>query len=279
MGRGRAEPAEPCAAGALLAARLRELRERTGLSLKELQGVVHASDSSLSRYLSGRIVPPWQVVRRLAEEAGADPAGLRPLWDHVQREDHRSGRCVPFQEHPSPPTGAAPEAVPAWYRRRPVAAVGALVLTTSLVSCGLGVWIGRELPSGSRARADQTASQDAVCDNWAWPPTGTPAQVAVAPATVHGADHTPTVRLEYGTVDGRRMAWAAIGGAHYGDRVWMDWSDDDGETWTQCGPFTATTAARTTPAHPLHPGWHFRACGDTPRPAARYARDQCTTYG
>ncbi|GGN45104.1 hypothetical protein GCM10011578_096720 [Streptomyces fuscichromogenes] len=301
MGRDGTTGAEPrCAAGDLLAERLRGMRERTGRSLRELQGSVHASDSSLSRYLSGRTVPPWSVVQRLGEAAREDPAALRPLWAHLQRDDHRNGRCTPVLEYPPPAAGtpaaaAASEVppvpgahpghqgsragLPARIRRHPAVFVGMLVLVTALVSGGLGVWLGLELAPGRPARAGLAASQDATCNSWAWPPSGVEGQVEVAPAEVHGADHRPTVRLEVGTVNGRRMAWAEIAGARFGDRVWMDWTDDDGETWTQCGPFTATTPSRTTPAHPLRRGWHFRACGDTPRPAARYARDQCTTYG
>jgi transcriptional regulator with XRE-family HTH domain len=65
-------------AGPRLAAELQALRARTGKSLKELEQLVHASDSSISRYLSGRIVPPWAVIERLSRPAGDDPARLRP---------------------------------------------------------------------------------------------------------------------------------------------------------------------------------------------------------
>lgn len=286
MGRDTAARTEPeCLAGDLLAERLRGMRQRTGRSLKELQDVVHASDSSLSRYLSGRIVPPWSVVRRLGETAGEDSTGLRPLWEHLRREEHRDGRCVPLRVYP--PSSVAPVPPPreagadraARNRRRPAVTVAALVLVTALVSGAAGVWAGLELAPDRRAHTALTSPQDGACNNWAWPPAGVEGQVDVAPVAVHGDDHAPVVRLENGTVNGRRMAWAEITGARFGDRVWIDWSEDDGRTWTQCGPFAATASSRTTPAHPLHQGWQFRACGDTPRPAPGYARDQCTVFG
>lgn len=63
-----------------LADQLREVRDRSGRSLRELQAATFVSDSSLSRYLSGRSVPPWPVVVTLCELAREDPARLRPAW-------------------------------------------------------------------------------------------------------------------------------------------------------------------------------------------------------
>ncbi|MFL6118013.1 helix-turn-helix domain-containing protein [Actinophytocola sp.] len=72
-------------ARARLAQRLRELRRASGLSLRDLERKVHASDSSLSRYLAGRALPPWQVVVVLCELTGADPDELRDLWERAWR--------------------------------------------------------------------------------------------------------------------------------------------------------------------------------------------------
>jgi hypothetical protein len=36
-------------------------------------------------------------------------------------------------------------------------------------------------------------------------------------------------------VGGHELVWAQITGARYGDRVWMDWTHDDGKTWTSAG--------------------------------------------
>jgi transcriptional regulator with XRE-family HTH domain len=62
------------------AARLRAVRARSGKTLRELQGATYASDSALSRYLSGRAVPPWNVVAALCDQAGVDAGELRVQW-------------------------------------------------------------------------------------------------------------------------------------------------------------------------------------------------------
>src|SRR5882672_9690300 len=63
----------------------------------------------------------------------------------------------------------------------------------------------------------------AQADHWGsgvWPPPGV------------GLD------LEAGSVRGRMSGWAHLYGAtHAGDLVWMDWSQDSGNNWGQCGPF------------------------------------------
>jgi len=69
-----------------LAQQLRELRVSTGRSLKELERVTAASDSSLSRYLKGTSLPPWSVVESLCRAAGREPAPMRELWQDARRE-------------------------------------------------------------------------------------------------------------------------------------------------------------------------------------------------
>lgn len=294
-------PAAPgCPAGPRLAAELRILRTRTGKSLKELEELVHASDSSISRYLSGRIVPPWPVVARLSRLAGDDPARLRPLWEHVDGERHRQGDCPPPPPETAADAGRAaptapaaplapaglPEDAPAAAapdgtaaRRRPAPerprwlVVAGLMAGTAVVSGTAGVLAGERMAP----RRIVAAQQFAVCRDWPWPGRAD-GQVPVPPAAVHGRDHTPAVRLLTNTIGGRQMVWAQITGARYGDRVWMDWSRDDGKTWTQCGPFLTTGATFSSRAHAIGPGWHFRACGDTPRQAVPYPRNACTEY-
>ncbi|MBH1935959.1 helix-turn-helix domain-containing protein [Streptomyces sp. AV19] len=107
MSGDRPPPAE-CAA---LAAELRALRERTGLSLVALAGRTPYSKSSWERYLNGKKLPPRQAVEALCGLAD-EPAGrLVALWDLAeQRWSGRSG--VP--ERPSVEAAAEGSA------RRPV---------------------------------------------------------------------------------------------------------------------------------------------------------------
>jgi transcriptional regulator with XRE-family HTH domain len=270
-----------CIAAARLGAELQGLRTRTGKSLKDLEELVHVSDSSMSRYLSGRIVAPWPVIERLSKLAGEDPYVLRPLWEHLVGDRHRQGRCEPEPFEALPARDEEPPR--AWHRRNPGKAVAALTAGTAVVFGGLGLATGFELAPGPRVVP--AVAQETPCRDWPWPsgpsgPQGQAAQgqAAIPPAKVHGQDHTPTVQLVTGTIGGRQMAWAQITGARYGDRVWMDWSQNGGVTWTQCGPFTTTTATFSSRAHPIGPAWRFRACGDTPRPAVPYPRNSCTGF-
>lgn len=67
-----------------LAGVLRQLRDLTGRSLRELARDVHTSSSSLSRYFAGQAVPPWPTVVALAKAAGRDPRPLRAVWERAK---------------------------------------------------------------------------------------------------------------------------------------------------------------------------------------------------
>ncbi|MFF0791527.1 DUF2690 domain-containing protein [Streptomyces spiralis] len=64
-----------------LAATLRELRDRTGLSLAALATRTPYSKSAWHRYLTGAKHPPRSAVEALARLAGADPAPALALWE------------------------------------------------------------------------------------------------------------------------------------------------------------------------------------------------------
>jgi hypothetical protein len=72
--------------------------------------------------------------------------------------------------------------------------------------------------------------------------------------------------LYHGTVGGVQRGWAMIdGNTIAGDLVWMDWTQNNGASWIQCGPFgvtaggqTKTSAAQRTSSST---SWRFRACG------------------
>jgi len=244
-----------------LAAELRALQAASGRSLKQLEASVHVSDSSLSRYLAGRAVAPWSVVAKLAGLAGADPDELRPVWEQAWQ-----GRRSANRASEDKPRG----------RRWPMPSRTVIaVVVTAIVAGGLGVLVGATMFSRYLPRP-APAAQDDACRTWAWPAGD--GQDVLPPAHPLGRDHTPTVMLMTGTVAGRQMAWARITNAHYGDRVWLDWSANGGMTWMQCGPFPVTTATGVTKAAGLDPSLVFRACGDTPIPAAGATRNACTLY-
>ena len=297
-----------------LAAELRAIREDTGKSLKQLQRTIHVSDSSLSRYLSGQTVPPWDVVEGLCRDAGRPEAAIHTLyvlWEQAHRQrngaEHSGDDHVPHvllsaasadagphdeaDDVMSDPTaraivvgagknGAGRGADVAWWRRRTAISLAALLTGVAALFGALGVWAGESLKHPTTIVITKTVTpqqQDSVCADWAWP-TGQGGQAVGPAAQVHGADHTPVVELVTGTVNGRQMAWARIQAAVYGDRVWMDWSENGGKTWAQCGPFLVTDTSYATRAHEIGPQWKFRACGDTPIAAQGLPRDNCTAF-
>lgn len=68
-----------------LLAQLTRIRELSGLSLRELARKSGLSSSSLSRYLTGRLVPPWDAVVALCRVVGRDPRPLRTLWTEASQ--------------------------------------------------------------------------------------------------------------------------------------------------------------------------------------------------
>jgi tetratricopeptide (TPR) repeat protein/transcriptional regulator with XRE-family HTH domain len=67
-----------------LAESLRQLRDLTGRSLRDLGRDIDASSSSLSRYFSAQAVPPWPTVVALCKAAGRDPRPLREVWERAK---------------------------------------------------------------------------------------------------------------------------------------------------------------------------------------------------
>jgi len=78
-----------------LAESLRQLRDLTGRSLRELARDINASSSSLSRYFSAQAVPPWPTVVALCKAAGRDPRPLREVWERA--------KDGPLTDPPAPP--------------------------------------------------------------------------------------------------------------------------------------------------------------------------------
>ncbi|MFD6191725.1 helix-turn-helix domain-containing protein [Streptomyces sp. NPDC060275] len=87
-----------------LAAALRELRARAGLSLAALAERTPYSKSSWERYLNGKSLPPRQAVRELCSLANEPDGRLLALWEIA--EAHWSGRALAPAS--APPTDESP---------------------------------------------------------------------------------------------------------------------------------------------------------------------------
>ncbi|MQY10463.1 hypothetical protein SRB5_05710 [Streptomyces sp. RB5] len=125
-----------------LAARLRLLREVSGLGVRALARDAGLSSSSLSRYLSGQTVPPWPTVIALCRLVKRDPRPLRPLWERAANPLPAPPKTSRQVHPPAPPAGAPrpprndlPRDVPDFTgREAPLAALLAAVDTHRVVA-------------------------------------------------------------------------------------------------------------------------------------------------
>ncbi|MGW2719554.1 DUF2690 domain-containing protein [Streptomyces sp. NPDC001492] len=96
---------------ARLAAALRELRTRTGLSLAALAAKSAFSKSSWERYLNGRTLPPRTAVQELCRLAGEPEGRCLALWEIAESE--WSGRVSRADRADTPAQASSPVADPA----------------------------------------------------------------------------------------------------------------------------------------------------------------------
>ncbi|MFJ7271893.1 helix-turn-helix domain-containing protein [Streptomyces sp. NPDC099050] len=111
-----------------LAAELRRLRLRTGLSLADLGRRTPFSKSSWERYLNAKQPPPRQAVEALCALAREQPGELLALWELA--DTAWSGRAVPT-------SATGPRPLPGGRRRRTVPAVAAVGGITLIVTASL----------------------------------------------------------------------------------------------------------------------------------------------
>ncbi|MCU7730648.1 NB-ARC domain-containing protein [Actinoplanes sp. KI2] len=93
-----------------LVAQLAQIKQLSGLSLRSLARDAGLSSSSLSRYLTGRLVPPWEAVVALCRVVRRDPRPLRAVW----AEAAQAGPAAPPRRNDLPAdlfdfTGREPE--------------------------------------------------------------------------------------------------------------------------------------------------------------------------
>ncbi|MFE5191952.1 helix-turn-helix domain-containing protein [Streptomyces sp. NPDC056628] len=222
----------PSPGRARLADVLREVKDRTGLSLAGLAARTTFSKSSWDRYLNGRTLPPRDAVRELCRLAGEPEGRCLALWEIAESEG--SGRAAERAgpvTRPAPPA-ASPETAPTGerhparqysaHRRATLAAVlasvsavivgalAAVVLLLPVRDGGPGALSPPPSATGPRCRG-------AVCEG----KSPMHMKCAAAPQTL-AAHRTATgawLELRYSHECG--TSWARMWGTRIGDRLEM----------------------------------------------------------
>ncbi|MGX4688469.1 DUF2690 domain-containing protein [Streptomyces sp. JNUCC 63] len=187
------QPQEAAPSPGQLAAILRELRDRTGLSLAALATRTPYSKSAWHRYLTGAKHPPRSAVEALARLAGADPAPALALWDAAGE----SG-AAPAEPEPPDPPGARPGHLPRLTALALLTAAGA-VAAAALLMPSPGTAPGARVVMAS-PRCHGTSCRGMLPDASAC------AGDAQTKSTVTGAAYT--VRLRYSPSCG--TAWSQV---------------------------------------------------------------------
>jgi transcriptional regulator with XRE-family HTH domain len=150
---------------ARLVAELRDLRERSGLTLAELAEKSAYSRSSWQRYLSGAALPPWLAVRALCLLAGEPEPRIRALWELAEGAGSgreavapASGLAAPEPAAPGPapdaPDEAAAPAEPSGRPRRfPRGFRAGAVASALLLTAVAGAALHRDAHAGGRTPA------------------------------------------------------------------------------------------------------------------------------
>ncbi|MGN9761673.1 helix-turn-helix domain-containing protein [Streptomyces sp. SD31] len=275
---------------ARLAAALRELKERTGLSLAGLAAKTSFSKSSWDRYLNGRTLPPRDAVQELCRLAGEPEGRCLALWEIV--ESQWSGRAKEGPRSPAPtptPTPAPPPPPPpppppreATHSGSPAAdgavhrsaaAVAVLVSVCAVVVGGVAaVALLLPHPGGEpRSSLSQPPSatgpgcRGAVCEG----KSPMHMKCDTAPATLASLRTGSGAWMELRYSEECGTSWARMWGTRVGDRIDMTAGGRDGrEGRVRSAEVEDDVAADTyvyTPMTATHPGTVVRACF---RPAA-----------
>ncbi|WP_078884422.1 helix-turn-helix domain-containing protein [Streptomyces sp. NRRL S-340] len=196
------QPQEAAASPVPLVATLRELRERTGLSLAALATRTPYSKSAWHRYLSGAKHPPRSAVEALARLAGADPAPVLALWEAWDG----TGPAVPAQRGaavPGAPGGSGRPPV----RRRRLPLLPALTLLTAAAAVATALAASsRGASPGSRAGFAPVRCHGRSCQG-ELPGASACARDAQTSSAV--SDATYTVRLRWSP--SCHTAWSQVG--------------------------------------------------------------------
>ncbi|MDN3028901.1 XRE family transcriptional regulator [Streptomyces sp. S.PB5] len=212
---------------ARLATALRELKDRTGLSLAGLADETAFSKSSWDRYLKGTTLPPRTAVTDLCRLAGEPEGRCLALWEIA--ESQTSGRAT----EPPPPPPVTPPAEPT-SRRTAVIAVSVCAVAAAVAAVTTAAVL---LPTGSPdphrpAQSSQSAQSPQSARQ---PPLAAPSPRCQGSACegqdpLHmGCGRAPTTLASFRTATGASLelrynqlcgaSWARMWGTRIGDRL------------------------------------------------------------
>ncbi|OIK27872.1 helix-turn-helix domain-containing protein [Streptomyces malaysiense] len=120
-------PQGPTAPDESLPVRLRELKDRTGLSLAALAARTPYSKSAWHRYLSGGKRPPRPAVEALCRLADADATAVLALWEAADE-------AAPPEPPQAGPGGRRPPRLPLWIPVSALALCGAATAVAAAVA-------------------------------------------------------------------------------------------------------------------------------------------------
>jgi transcriptional regulator with XRE-family HTH domain len=252
MGGRRRAPITGGGVAAELANRLRDLRDSSGMTLREMAAKSGYSPATLSLAESGRKVPSWDVVEAFVQTCGDVPATWQQLWqvaagaeqqpvgsDTARPSSSQAGSVRTSAESES---GEAETARPANVggtssvgpRRRPRRALvlGALIGVVAGLSAYLVVgWVGTVPPAAAPA-ADRPS----------------PAQDGTDPYLDHcNADETPIDRQPVNFADGRPFGALLLMFSPSCQAAWGYLNAPNEPRWT------THIAAHRTPGHAVAP--------------------------
>ncbi|MFF4824826.1 DUF2690 domain-containing protein [Streptomyces sp. NPDC001312] len=210
------QPQGTAASPGQLTTALRELRDRTGLSLAALAARTPYSKSAWHRYLTGAKHPPRSAVEALARLAGADPVPALALWDAAGACPSGAAQPEPEPE-PDPGPESRPDPVPRPESESepvdpPRRRVGRLPLLTALTLPAAVTAVAAVLltpspgkPPGARVMMTSPRCHSASCQG-ELPDASACAGDARTQSAVAGS--TYTVRLRYSS--SCRTAWSQV---------------------------------------------------------------------
>ena len=212
---------------ARLAAALRELRARTGLSLAALAAKTAFSKSSWERYLNGRTLPPHTAVQELCRLAGEPDGRCLALWEIAESEwsgraKQPSSPAAPPDPAPDPVAPADPPTAARGGGHRGAATVAVLASVCALAAGGVAVAL-LLLPRQSgdpRPAAVATATRGPHCRASSCEGKNPMAMFCAATPDTLATRHTTTgAWLEVRSSKECGTSWARMWGTRVGDRL------------------------------------------------------------